>query len=339
MSAGSTTAQVCRVLFVCDASIAMGFGHASRCLELGLLVRDRLARDGAIPVFAFQGIFSEGARARLLAAVPDLQMHPPDTNLRADVAVIDRMTDTEDLDVWSPALVDELSARCARVIYLASGRTAPPLPARVDCIGYQPGGPVPRPPSLRWGLEFAPVALGNAPGRITREGDRALVALGGSPDATALKVVLEVLATCPQISTIDVLLSPVSDDPPEGASQPGQTVSYHRNVPAVLPLLTRAGLVIASYGHLAWEALAVGAPVCLVGQKRFQAELAESLADAGLAVSAGLMDAGARTRLAQAIPLTLSRAAELGARARAVVDGQGLHRIADIICEGIEGGR
>jgi len=340
MIAAAPNGNDCRVLFLCDAHAAVGFGHASRCLHLGKLVTRRLSPDGAGPVFAFQGTFSTGARARLASAVPELSLYTPTASPRADVILIDRLADTEDPDAWDPGLVSEVRGRCGRVIYLASGRTAPALPAGVECIGYQPGGPPALPPSIRWGLEYAPVAIDDADPSAERDPTRALVALGGSRDDVALDLVLDVLEGMPEVKRIDVLLSPVNEHPAKAIlDRSRKAVFQHRNVPSVTPLLSRAGLVIASYGHLGWEALALGAPLCLIGQKRFQADLAAALASAGLAISAGLAERGANSRLYQALLQTLLEREPLSARAQAAVDGRGLARIADIICQDLRGAR
>ena len=94
MIAAAPNGNDCRVLFLCDAHAAVGFGHASRCLHLGKLVTRRLSPDGAGPVFAFQGTFSTGARARLASAVPELSLYTPTASPRADVILIDRLADT-----------------------------------------------------------------------------------------------------------------------------------------------------------------------------------------------------------------------------------------------------
>jgi len=291
-------------------------------------------------LFAFQGHFSAGALARLASAVPDLPVLPPGTAARAEVAVIDSMSDTEDPDAWDPDLVDDVRKRCRRVIFLASGNTAPQLPDDVECIGYQPGGPTPCPPAIRWGFEYAPVAIDDVGSPTDRDSGRALIALGGSQDDLALNLVLEVVGDVPEIKAIDLLVSPVNEVPSSAMEfKSAKPVFLHRNISSVTPLLSRAGLVVASYGHLGWEALALGAPLCLIGQKRFQADLAGALASAGLAVSAGLAEPGANTRLHQALVQTLLEREPLGARARAAVDGRGLARIADIICRGARGVR
>src|SRR5204863_8154094 len=102
-------------------------------------------------------------------------------------------------------------------------------------------------------------------------------------------LVLDVLEGMPEVKRIDVLLSPVNEHPAKAIlDRSRKAVFQHRNGPSVTPLLSRAGLVIASYGHLGWAALGLGAPLCLIGQKRFQADLAAALASAGHALVAGL---------------------------------------------------
>jgi spore coat polysaccharide biosynthesis predicted glycosyltransferase SpsG len=324
-----------KLLFVCDAHTAMGFGHASRCLHLARLAAHRARVD-----VAFQGTYTDRARQRLLATLPGLVLHAPDRTVPADVAVVDRMTDTENLEVWDADLIDAVRRSSGRVIYLASGVTAPACPPDVECIGYQPGGPAPAPPTLRWGFEYAPVAMDDAAQGPAREADRALIAFGGSPDHRALTLTLDAVRRCAAIRHVDVLLSPVSAaSPPALRVGRHQTIDVQSNVPSIRPLLERAGIVVASYGHLGWEALSLGAPLCFVGQKQFQIDLAGRLAQQGLAVSAGGTDDGASDRIVDALGRLLAEAPAFSRRAAAAVDGRGLSRIADIICEGVRAAR
>jgi hypothetical protein len=316
------------VLFLCDADHGTGFGHASRCLGLF----ERLARTcrgldaGSV---AFQGRFDRGARERVRAAAPQLVVYDSADRPRARVAVIDRMADTEDPEAWDRALLDEVMRRCDRAVHLTSGRTAPELPDGVYCIGHHPDGPAPRPPLLRWGLDLAPVATHLA-GDVTRDPESTFVALGGHPDGEPLGAVLRALRGVRGAVPVDVLLSPVA--PPIDVRELGAAVRVHRDVGSVAPFLARAGLVVASYGHLAWEALAAGAALCIVGQKQFQVTLAEALDRNGLAVSAGLASRGREASLAAGFARTIARREELQQRAAAAVDGRGLDRIAEILC-------
>ena len=64
----------------------------------------------------------------------------------------------------------------------------------------------------------------------------------------------------------------------------------HYNLKSISPLLYGAGVVVASFGNLSYEALAHKAPLCLVGTKKFQARYGEFLVKEKLAYNAGLIN-------------------------------------------------
>jgi len=317
------------VLFFCDADAYVGFGHAARCLHLARLLKTRKA---SLQI-AFQGHFSNGALHRMMTAAPDIRILSPTDIDATTVGVIDRMTDPADPDVWDPVLTDQVRARCSRLICIASGITVPRLPEGAICIGYQPGGPPANPPSVLWGFEYAPVAGTHVTGRkIERERGTALVAFGGSRDDVALRLTGAAFSRLPGIRRVEVLKSPVfAGDLPRLACRPDQEVVWHENVESVVPLLSRASVVVTSYGNLAYEALVVGAAVCLLGQKPFQVRLAQRLEGLGVAVAAGLVSETDEMALADRIALTLEHAEVLKKRAVEILDGRGLDRIADVI--------
>lgn len=282
----------------------------------------------------FQGEYAPGAARRLAHDLPSARRFGAADRVAARVAVIDRMNDTEDPEDFDPVLLDRVGRASGRVVFIVNGRAAPAVPDDVLCVGYKPGGPEPRPPNLLWGLDYAPVdgdVMGAAP-MPAREAGRALVALGGAPDDTATRLAIDAIAGIARIVHVDLLASPVAgaatDDLPVGR---GQSIERHVNLPSVAPLLRRAGIVVASYGHLAYEAIAAGAPVCLLGQKRFQADYAVHLERMGLAVVAGLAGEVDAAGLRHAIERTLDQAAALSARGPAAVDGGGIRRLADLI--------
>jgi spore coat polysaccharide biosynthesis predicted glycosyltransferase SpsG len=167
---------------------------------------------------------------------------------------------------------------------------------------------------------------------IDRNARSALLALGGDPHGRALELTLEALKTLPSIQHIEILASPmgVPIAPAQFVHQRQQFV-IHKDVPSVAPLLRRAGVVIASHGNLAYEAMALGAPLCLIGQKPFQAALAGRLSDQGLAVNTGLAALISADDLAASISQTLEQAAQLTMRARQHIDGRGLERISTLL--------
>ncbi len=315
-----------QILFSTHATANTGFGHAARCARLaGLLAARRPSLD-----IALEGAFSDSARARL-AAMSGFRLTAPGEP--ADVAIYDRMDDVQAPEVWDPAHLDDLRRRCRSVLFMANGRRDPEMPAEVTAIGYKPGGPPARPPRLLWGLEFAPVAGDMVPALpMVRQHDSALVALGGAQGSDGLLAVLDAMSRIDALRHVDVIDSPVN---PIAAPLPGlranQSQSVHRGVPSLTPFLASAAVVIASYGHLGYEAMACGAPLCLVGQKPFQADYADRLAERGLCISAGLLADNGPEGLTEAISATLSAGDQLGRAASAAVDGRGLDRIADLI--------
>ena len=319
-----------RLSFVCNADARSGYGHLARCLALAGLSESALGGSR----ITFQGTFSDDAAQRIRATLPRASIRPERQSRDADVAVIDRLGTPDSLNSHAEDVIDAVAGRADRLIYIASGTEAPALPAGAVCIGYQPGGPPAAPPKLLWGLEFAPVPPGLAAyGRDERDPARALVALGANPDDAPLQTALAALAQLAEIRSIDVLLSPVVAETRLQAAA-HQTLQLHRNIPSVGPLLGRAGLVIASFGNLAYEALSLGAPLCLLAQKAFQLDLSQRMADLGLAVNGGLAQELSASAVAEKMRETRALAPELTRRGARAVDGNGLERIARIIAQG-----
>jgi spore coat polysaccharide biosynthesis predicted glycosyltransferase SpsG len=149
-----------------------------------------------------------------------------------------------------------------------------------------------------------------------------------------MRTALAALAHVETVKAVDILLSPVNPAQPDASLlRPDQTLTTHSAVPDIVPLLSHAEVVLASYGHLGYEALALGRPVCLIGQKRFQAAYAERLQQAGLAVAAGLVEALQPAALAAALRETFAASGRIAAMARRHIDTRGLQRTADLILD------
>jgi spore coat polysaccharide biosynthesis predicted glycosyltransferase SpsG len=134
------------------------------------------------------------------------------------------------------------------------------------------------------------------------------------------------------IEEVDILLSPVMHARVSRYSAgKGKVVTLHKDVPSVAPLLTHCELAIVSYGNLAFEALALGTPLCIVGQKGFQRELARRLEERRLAVAAEPTD----KELPGVLQELRYEAMEMGRRAKAAIDVNGLERLADLILDEI----
>ena len=318
------------VLFVVDALPKTGFGHAARCASVARLLR----RQSPQLRIGFQGVYSDTARKLLAHHLEPGFFHEREADIRSRVAVIDRMHDIQDADSWDPQLLERVRGQSGQVVHLTSGPKDPGLPEDVTCIGFQPGGPPSHPPRLYWGLEYAPVSLALESPEVQEPPvrDRLLVALGGARDASGIELAMNALELLPQITRVDVLGSPVNDPALLDAARcKGVEIEIHTTVRDVAPLLRRARVVLASYGHLVYEALARGAAACVVGQKHFQAEFAGRLAGEGLVISGGYAPDTDAQSLAAALERTWDEADTLSARGRKAVDGHGLERIADML--------
>jgi len=320
------------VVFFTHALVETGFGHAMRCARLaGLLKKMRPSTS-----VAFAGEFDQRAMT-LLQSIAPLEAVSAEP-LPAAVGIYDRMDDTEEPSAFDQGKLALLTQRCKSVIFFANGLQQPQVGGNVTVIGYKPGDVHSHPPRLFWDLRYAPVAI-DAPGdTVPRDRSRAFVALGGARGMEGLRKVLTAIARLPSIVSVDVLGSPLN--PVAGSIgecvRPDQDLRVHQNVEDLSAFLRTAGLVIASYGHLGYEALAYGAPLCLVGQKQFQAQYAERLAASGLCVAAGLLAHTTASMLADKFGQTLRSADALSKSAREAIDGHGLARIAELILACLE---
>lgn len=318
--------------FVCNGDSQNGFGHVARCLQLaGLLRRSLKPRE-----IVFQGTYSPAVAERIRATLPNVAIRPEEDRIDSALVVVDRLGKPDELDSHPLELLDRLAGRVRRLVYLASGTSAPPTRPGQICIGYQPGGPTPAPPSLLWGFDYAPVAADLLRfGKRSRRMNHALIALGGASDARGLQLALEALDDLSEIETVDILASPtMSLALPGGKSR--QDYRIYRSIPSVGPLLAKAGLVVASFGNLFYEALALGAPVCLLAQKPFQQELATRAVGLGLAVDAGAVAVVSGSALAARLRETIASAETLSRRGPRAVDGRGLDRIAAAIVNSLD---
>lgn len=315
------------LVFYCDGNSDLGFGHVARCISLAQTVEQNCAECRIL----FCGHYSDAVSARIAEKLPGAAFEAGGMFPAARVAVIDRMANTADPSDWDENFLNNACAASGSVIYIASGIRVPAPRSNMISVGYQPFAAIAARPDLHWGLEFAPVPPGfQTVCAAARQPDRAFVGIGGGGSAQSLSVILEALDGVDGIRRIDVLVSPVAE---YGADAPitGKPVSFHSNIPSLAPLLARAGLVVASLGNLMIEALSLGAPVCVVGQKAFQVEYGKQFETLGLAVSGGILGQVTPRALSAAFEQTLANADRLSANARAQIDDNGLVRIAELI--------
>ena len=242
------------VLFRCDASPKHGFGHLARCLQLGRMLSER-----GFHVW-FQGHYSEGAQNRLEQNGFSRSILSMDDQRPITVSFYDTMDDTEDPQFFDLSAFQVLAKRSGLCVLMANGLVAPSTtPPNTIVIGYKPSEQKSMPPMVQWGLEFAPTDIPPDILYEPKEGSL-LIALGGGQGGSAMFMALDAVAGMSSVNHVDILQSPVGDHvAPEGRLAAHQTFREWSRLPSVLPLIARSKLVLCSYGHFAYEAMAMGA--------------------------------------------------------------------------------
>ncbi len=340
------------VLVRCDAAPAIGFGHVVRCLALASELRDshgwRVAFamvQGPLGVSQVEGQgfpvyqplqpvapgWGEGTWLQGLVA-----------NTAATVLVLDVRTDLTPVAVQAIrergiliVTIDDLSER--RLV--ADLTFYPPVPQvrRLDWAGFT--GQLFA--GWEWVVlrpEFAAVrqryAIQQPSG--TRL-PRVLVTMGGSdPVGLTLQALQSLDVLEGDFATVVVLGAGFM----HGAALESWLSSARRrydlryNVREMANLMAHADLAVASFGVTAYELAALGVPTIYLCLSEDHAESASALVDAGMAISLGVYGQVSADQIARAIAGWLDDSAArlaVGERARALVDGQGVCRIADSI--------
>ena len=94
-------------------------------------------------------------------------------------------------------------------------------------------------------------------------------------------------------------------------------------------VIEQSSIIICSYGHLTYEAMALGKAMCVVAKKNFQLEYAKVLENKNLCVSAGLIDKLNTIDLKKMLNLTIQKKTILEKQAKLNSSKMGLRNISD----------
>lgn len=327
------------ILFYSNANAEVGFGHLRRCL----FVADALRGDDDLS-YAFAGDFDGDARELIHSEQPETPLYGDvgdswTEEVKVSVAVLDYMYDAQDAEYYDRSLISTVSDLAERSVVITSSRTAPSdLPVDV-VIGHLLDPLMDSRYELKAGLEYSPVApevevYRSSEAEVRDQIERVFVGFGNSKDLEALHTTLYGLEESDYARQVDVLLPPslYSETDRLGDEKWLFSLNLHHNIPSVPPLLTKADHMIGSYGHMTFEAIALGVPPLIVGTKDFMVEYAQLLAEKSVAINAGHVDALSPHDLGSLISgLTLARRQTLRQNALKEVDGKGLQRVASEI--------
>ena len=333
------------ILVRADASVAIGLGHAMRCLALVQAHRD----EGGDATFLMAGVpaafaaraSAEGVTVDTLAAVPGSAADAVETAERACVVgarwvVVDGYHFGDD---YQRALVDAGLQVLAFDDHGHAGHYWAQLVLNQN-RGARAETYASRAPYTRLLLGVRHVLLRRefraweaAPRAVPARARTVLVTLGGSdPDNVSTRL-LTGLAGVPGPLEIQVLIG--GANPHRGALEQTAAASPHAVTLVVdahdmADRMVWADLAVTAAGGTAWELARVGTPQVSVAIADNQRPAAAALAERGVAVGLGwhaelTTDAVARavTRLADDAPAR----AGLADRGRALIDGRGAQRV------------
>ena len=317
-------------VFYTHATSQTGFGHAARCAQLAKIISRRIP-DCKIGFF---GEFDDVIKNSISMIFDPIYLEQPS----GQIGIYDRMDSYENPFFYCEKKLEYLISHCERVVFMANSPNLPTLPENVTIIGYKIGGQIPSKGNVFWGTEFVPVRF--FPSTIAYNAfqrGKVLVALGGAQDTLYTEMVIEALNSIDCVQQMDILISPANDiERGKILTISKKPIEFVSNVPDISQTILSAEIILASYGHLGYEAMCLGKPVCLVGQKQFQFEYAERLAKQGYCISAGWLNDIKLTGLTQAIENTFRRKTELMTNVKKDFDCQGLERTALIITNCLE---
>jgi UDP-2,4-diacetamido-2,4,6-trideoxy-beta-L-altropyranose hydrolase len=335
-----------------DASVAIGLGHAMRCLALAQALADErggravfLLADPPAPIA--ERAAREGIEVAALVAPPG----GPDDAAETLALARDRgaawvVADGYHLDGgYQRALVDG----GARVLALDDHGHAGEYHAHL--VLNQNLGATEAPYARR--APYTRLLLGHRHVLLRREfrtwngGERAvperarrvLVTLGGSdPDDVSSRVVAALAAVDGPLD-VSVLIggaNPHRASLERAAAGSPHAVELATDVLDVPERMARADLAIAAAGGSSWELARVGTPQVAVVLADNQRPAGRALADAGVAVQLGWhadATAGAIAAAVGGLAGDAERRAGLSRRGRALIDGQGARRVLDAMAD------
>ncbi|MCS3955391.1 spore coat polysaccharide biosynthesis predicted glycosyltransferase SpsG [Salinibacter ruber] len=319
-----------RVLFYSNASAQVGFGHLRRCLFLRKDLQERGVDD-----VAFAGEFDEDAKALIKDEAPSAPCLRGLNGVKSDVVVIDYMFDPKEMEAYDVSLISEVANGGREAVLISSAATIPrDLPVDV-AIGHLLNSDRHTSFELKTGLKYAPVApevesYRPSEPRGPENVNRVFIGLGNSDDPAGIHLALRALREVDYKQEVDLLLPPalVGRAGEFESQDSGFDLSMHHSIPSVPALLTKADLMIGSYGHMTFESLALGVPTVIIGMKEFMVEYADQLASQKVSVSVGHVDDLLPNDVAAELNrLDRNRRHALSRNSLSLVDGGGLRRV------------
>ena len=170
--------------------------------------------------------------------------------------------------------------------------------------------------------------------KIPSRADRLLITLGGGANAgTCVQLIERLMRELPSSADVAIVRGPAHDE--AFTAFDGNTAGRVRilqSVDDMASLMACAELAIAGGGSTCLELAFMGVPTCIITMADNQRGMARSLEEAGAALSLGPWDDRPdQVRAIVGLAADRGRREEMARRARALVDGQGVERVAGLM--------
>jgi spore coat polysaccharide biosynthesis protein SpsF len=330
------------ILFRCDASPAIGFGHLVRCLALAGELRQQGARVGFL--IGSQALGAEMVRQQGYEAFPilpepnsyDVRLEQALREFEAELLVVDVRDDLsrEHLDRlrvkgFAVALLDDLSDR--RIA--ADWSFYPPVPQvkRADWNG------VPGKHFIGWEWIILRSAFASPLPARTATPASLLITMGGSdPAGMTLQAVRAMELVTAQVPAV-IVIGPGFQrraDLVELLAKSRRQFQLEENVKDMRAIMLQASIAVCAYGMTAFELAATGVPALYLCLSEDHVESASALDQAGMGRSLGLYSKATDAQIAAAVSDLIadsSARAQMSSVAPKLIDGSGARRIAEIL--------
>lgn len=311
------------IVFYTHANNRTGFGHLARCINISKIL---LSLDKTLKIY-FMGRFKKTLKDWISSQLMVSFAEPKKKYL----VIYDRMDDIKNPENININLIKKMQKKSAHLVFLANGKKLIKrgIFANITVIGYKIGKELSKKPNIFWDLKYAPV---NVEKINIKSKNSVLIALGGNNGNDNMDKVLKALSKCLTIKNIFLLTSPVNKSTFNSTLiRKNQNIKCFYRVPDINFLLKKVNLVIASYGHLGYEALAAGIPVCFLNQKRFQTIYSKTLVQKNLCFSAGNLKNVTIKKISEGITETISNSDIYIKNLETKFRNSGLRNVAKII--------